>query len=367
MISAVNTEIHYNIQNFTHTVSPTTDKVMKLCPKLILGSSFLFEYDHDKCTILLSSSFKDLLILLVKLKELDPKVLDSLNLFELNGILQKPQAANGGMMRKPGSERWEMKDAQVLVDHYFLQDKLLEQLGFSTPREIPNDLTVRHCILFGARAERMEKRILITVDYLNTKLTVTDHIYLAGSKARKLIPEELKFIQDKLIMVENPQEKSYWTEVFENPEEAHEANAFMFLWKSLVPEVLQNQYNSKLIAIQATRIGPSYNLDQGNRSTTETTAEDWLSYYVEGQFQTFFALAEQPFIRLPDQLRMTVLTNKKEASLDSLKLRIDRTVFYFVNPVPPSSPLKTVVFDEIARHVFRTVDTLKYLDSKKDP
>lgn len=362
MIPPVKSEIHCNIQNFVHTVSASTDKVMKLNPKLILGSSFLFDYNHDNKVITLSDAFKDLLKLLVALKELDPKILEASNLFELNEILQKPQGPGGGMLRKEGTERWHMNDATVLVENYAILENLFEKLGFSNPREITSPLTVRHCILFGARAERMEKRINETVRYLNANLSVTDHLFLLGSK-RKLIPEELKFLQEKLNKLEDPSEKIFWTETFENPAESHEANAYMFLWKYLVPKNLQIQYNGKLVGIHATRIGSSYNVDQGHRPTTEITSEDWTTYYVESQFQTIFALVEQPYVRLSDQLRMTVLTDKEKAPWNALIERINRTVFYFVMPATSTRCLKCVVFDEIGRHVYRTVKTLKYLDT----
>jgi hypothetical protein len=77
-------------------------------------------------------------------------------------------------------------------------------------------------------------------------------------------------------------------------------------------------------------------------------------------------MTEQPFVRLGDQLRMTVLTNKKEAPMQTLVDRIRRTVFYIAVPTSSTQYLKTVAFDEIARHVFRTTETLKYIDGLKD-
>ena len=99
---------------------------------------------------------------------------------------------------------------------------------------------------------------------------------------------------------------------------------------------------------------------------TEVTVEDLRAYYQAGQFQTYFSLAEQPYLRMVDQMRMTVLTNKKEAPLQTLIERINRTVFYSSHPKISTSCLKTVIFDEIGRHIFRTVETLQYLDSIKD-
>ena len=96
---------------------------------------------------------------------------------------------------------------------------------------------------------------------------VTDYIILAASQ-RKLMPAELKDIQDKLdnLSIDSP-EKTYWSQVFKDPQESHEANAFMFLWKYLAPIDLQSQYNDKLIGIKATRVGSSYNGNLGWRTT----------------------------------------------------------------------------------------------------
>ena len=168
-VPPVKYEMHCPMQNFAHTVSPVTHKIMQLCPKLILGSSFLLDYDNDKHSIILQHSFKELLQLLVRLNELDPKVLEAKTIFELNDLLQKAQGPGGGMLRKPNTERWEMKDAQILVDHYPALENLLERLGFTNERELTSQLTVNHCVLYGATVKCMERRILNTIRYLHSQ------------------------------------------------------------------------------------------------------------------------------------------------------------------------------------------------------
>ena len=88
-----------------------------------------------------------------------------------------------------------------------------------------------------------------------------------------------------------------------------------------------------------------------------------MTYYKADKPQTIFALAEQPYGRLLDQLRFTVLSKGKKASLDELSTRIKNTTFYFVCPSADTKPLISVILDEIGRNVYRTTETLKYLEN----
>lgn len=87
-----------------------------------------------------------------------------------------------------------------------------------------------------------------------------------------------------------------------------------------------------------------------------------MAFYNANEPQAVFAIAEQPYIRLTDQLRLTVLSKGKLAGTDELVERIKNTTFYFASPKPSSSPLISVILDEIGRNVYRTADTLKYLE-----
>lgn len=55
----------------------------------------------------------------------------------------------------------------------------------------------------------------------------------------------------------------------------------------------------------------------------------------------------------------------KKADKDEFIQRIQKTSFHFASLKPESSPLISVVLDEIARNVYRTTETLKYLESLK--
>ena len=88
-----------------------------------------------------------------------------------------------------------------------------------------------------------------------------------------------------------------------------------------------------------------------------------MSFYNTKEPQAIFAITEQPYIPLTDQLKFTVLSKGKKANIEELVERIKNTTFYFASPTPSSSPLISVVLDEISRNVYRTVDTLKYLES----
>lgn len=359
--ASVQQEIHYHVheQGLEHKISSTTEKIIQLDPSLLLGTSNLFNYDSANHQLVLTPPFRDLLKLLVELGELDDKALSANSLYELNSILQKPQG-QGGFMRKEGTERWHLEDNSAMQTHRQIFDSLLQQLGFVLPNSIDFEMSVDHCLIFGARTERMETRIIETLGYLKNNLSVTGHIFLLGSN-RKLIQAEIEHLKSILQNLDEHQ-KIYWSEVFEDSEQSTEANAFACLWECIVPQETQALFDEKLVRIKSTRIGHSYNERQGHRVTAEVTAEDWMLYYQDEAPQAIFALAEQPYLRLADQLRSTVLSKGKMANIEELVERIKNTTFYFASPKPRSSPLVSVIFDEIGRNVYRTVDTLKYLE-----
>jgi len=356
-------EIHYNIQGLdvAHKItSLAAQQIMQLRPELILGESNLFKYDVVNQNIELSQPFQNLLRLLVELHELDHRVLSVKTLQELNGILQQPQGFHGGLLRKDGTERWHLVDNSVKGKHRRTLELFFQQLGFYFPKNIDFPMTVDHCIIFGGRLERMEKRIFETLNYLENNLSVTGHIFLLGSN-RNLIVEEKNLLKKKIEKHETSR-RSYWTEIFNDPKRSTEGNAFEFLWECIVPQETQNLLKEKLITINSTKIGNSYQDHYGIRVTTERTVEDWISFYKTELPQSIFSIAEQPYSRLADQLQFTVLSNGKKAKREEIIKRIQNTTFYFACPAPNSYPLVSVVLDEIARNVYRVTESLKYLE-----
>lgn len=354
-------EMHYQmqVQGFNHKLSPTAEKIIQLCPEIVLGQSNLFHYDQMSRGLILSSPFKSLLTLLVKLEELDAKALTVNSLYDLNSVFQKPQGIGGGLLRKEGTERWHLEDNSNKQKYSQVFDLLLQQLGFVSAKPIEHEVVVDHCIVFGALTKRMEDRIKETLTYLRSSLKA-EHIILLGSN-RKLIPSEIEHVKGLLESMDES-DQNYWNAVFNDPEQSTEANAFAFLWKCLVPKDQQPLLENKLLYIKSTRIGNSYHERSGHRVTTEVTIEDWMPFFKSDRPQNVFAIAEQPYIRLADQLRFTVLSNGKKADLNGLIERINNTTFHFAAPKPVSEPLISVMLDEIARNVYRTVDALKYLE-----
>jgi hypothetical protein len=363
----VQSEIHYHIQDhiqeqiLKHEISSTTEKIIQLNRRLLLGESNLFDYDPTSHAIVLSLPFRNLLELLVQLDELNCKALTAKSLYDLNLILQQHQGFQGGLLRKEATERWHLDDNPTKQKHYQTFDALLQELGFVLSKSVDCEMPIDHCIIFGGRAERMETRIIETLDYLKN-LKATGHIFLLGSN-RKLIQPEIDHLKPKLEKLDESQ-IIYWNEVFNDPEQSTEANAFVFLWKCIVPQEMQTLLEDKLISIKSTRIGNSYNGQQGHRVTTEVTVEDLLAFCEKTvEPKVIFAVAGKPYIRLADQLRFTVLSKGKKAKTDELIERIKNITFYFASPNSNSSPLISVILDEIGRNVYRTVDTLKYLES----
>jgi hypothetical protein len=325
-------------------------------PQLVMGSHQLFQWDAANQRIILSRPFQSLLCLLVELGTLESTKIDSLE--DLNAQLQKPQG-QGGLLRKPELERWHITDHLLWRQKRPELERLLVQLGLMRPQTLPHPVSVKHCLIFGAWAERVEARIRATLDLLLSNQLQTERVFLLGSK-RKLVPEERLFLENKINHLANEEQKKYWQAIFAQEDQAIEANACLFLWESLVPAHVQKAL--KVIAIQSTQIGFSYREKEGNRTTCEVTAEDWTSYYTDQEPQTIFALAELPYVRLVDQLRTSVLTDAKRATVDLMNHRIANTTFYFAHPQPKQEPLIGVILDEIARNVYRTVDLLRYLD-----
>lgn len=335
--------------------------MIQLNPKLLFGESNLFSYDFKQRAIVLSPSFRDLLNLLVRLGELDCKALTVASLYDLNVVLQQPQGVCGGLLRKEGTERWHLEDNPAKQKYRQTFEALFLQLGFVLPTSIDCEMTVDHCIIFGALTERMETRIIDALGYLKKNLKVKGHIFLLGSN-RPLIQSEIEHLKSKVAGLDASQ-SLYWNELFNDHEQFTEANAFLFLWKCIVPQEMQILLEDKVIGIKSTRIGKSYNGAQGHRVTNEVTVEDWMAFYKADEPQSIFAVAEKPYIRLADQLRLSVLSKGKKASKDELKKRISNTIFYFASPASRSSPLISVILDEIGRNLYLTAESLKYLES----
>ncbi|MBA2728983.1 MAG: hypothetical protein H0U49_12530, partial [Parachlamydiaceae bacterium] len=166
----VQSEIHYHVQEqgLKHSTSAVTERILSLDPQLLFGESNLFNYDPINHTIVLSSPFKILLTLLVQLEALDSRALTAQSLFELKTILQQPQGIRGGLLRKAGTERWHLDDNPNMQKYNDIFDILFQHLGFVLPKSIDSEMTVDHCIIFGATTERMETRIIDTLEYLKT-------------------------------------------------------------------------------------------------------------------------------------------------------------------------------------------------------
>lgn len=353
-------EIHSSIETCTleQKLSTFVEQLFQLEPHLIMGESKLFQYDGQKHSLFLSPAFKNLLLLLVELNQLDPQALRVKSLAELNAILQKPQGFNGGLMRNAGIERWQLEDSLCLKKYQDLFHHLFKELGFLTPTSCPSSLKAHHCLIFGASVERMEKRIFETIKYLKNNLEVSGQIFLLGSE-RRLTSEEIRKLQDHLQRLDKEQ-KTFWEQVFEIENEATEANAFAFLWNYTAPVELQNKYKDKLVLIKSNRIGPSYQGNQGHRATLEVTITDWLAYYNNQVPQTIFAVVEFPYLRLLDQLRFIVLTNDQKASLEEFIQRFKNTNFNFIIVPTNTTPAISLILDEIGRNVYKLNQSLNY-------
>lgn len=331
---------------------------MEQSPEWILGSYDLLQWDPVKQTLILTEAFQSLLNLLAEIKTIDSSEYHDLN--GLNQILQRPQG-EGGLLRRPGSERWHIVDLPAWVEQREKILRLLAQLGFIRENTLSRPLQVDHCMIFAATAQRMTSRIRQTVELMQAGNLRAEHIFLLGSK-RPLIQEERDFISSKIKTLSNDEQRKHWGTIFSNLEDQVESNALLFLWETLAPIDIQRQYEGNVINIQSTRIGASYYDKEGHRPTTAVTADDWLCYYKEGCAQSIFALAEQPYGRLCDQLRVQILNHAKRAALPLGEEEREQLTFYFAHPTPHSDTLIGVYLDEIARNIYRISETLRYLE-----
>lgn len=348
-------------QELEQRASPSTAMIMDQYPQLLFGDVLLFEYDSERGVISLSPASYDLLKLLVNINELNPAVLKTSSLHELNRLLQQPQGDNGGLVRKPGTERWHLQDSANLKHHHDDLYRLFERLGLMSPKAIDYPVSADHCIIFSALVQRMEKRIEETVSYLKQYVEVKEHLYLLGS-TRPLLDQEISFLQSRIELLSDDRQE-YWKGVFANKETAIESQALECLWECLAPKDIQEGLKNKLVVITSTRVGYSYRQYEGHRPTTESTTEDWTSFYHEGKPQTIFAVIEAPYIRMTNQLRASVLTDSRKATKEVLLNRIAHTRFYFAYPFLGTTPLLSLVLDEIGRNVYHIVDMLDYLES----
>jgi hypothetical protein len=345
------------------TLSGAALKLCQLSPEVVIGRSTLFVWSAEKHTVTLSDPFKSLLRLLTELETLKPKPdcknLDVLeNFSDLNNVLQQTQG-DGGLMRKPGTERWEITNSPSWTGKEQSIESLLKQLGFIEPQPLSEQVNVNHSMVFGAHVKRMIIRVDATLKSMIEGGVCAETVFLLGSK-RPLQPDEIDEIKNLLNGIENLQIKLHWENVFSKDGYYTEGNALHFLWDSRASDELRK----KMIPICSTVHGASYNTVEGHRPTTEVTVDDWLPYYKNGEKQSIFAVVEQPFIRLQDTLMEKVITDAKRATTEVMTQRVSNTTFHFSNIVPPQQPLIGAQLDEIARNVYRTQALIKDLEKK---
>lgn len=359
--------VHCTISHphFHQELIPTAAKILAIHPQVLLGETRLFLYDPTTQTLNLTPALSDLLEILVELQQLDPGALQASTLAELDRVLQKTQGTKGGLLRKEGTERWDLKDNAVLLENAEKIKGLFCAMGLwsETPKRIEGEIAVDHCIIFGATVTRMERRVQRTLEYLSKNVGVTGHVFLLGS-IRKLTEAELLELRTKIGGM-NLEQQRYWTEVFADPREATEANAFLMLWNNNVSTELREKLAGKVIAIKSTRNGVLSSGQEYHRPTTVETVDDWMPYFEKGttEHQKIFALVEEPYTRLADRLRTSVLTKGGKTSEGELLARIDNTTFFFAVPTPAPTTLLSVVLDEVARNVHEATKTLHYFQT----
>ena len=349
-------------QELNHQLPSFYQEIAEQDATIATGSSKLFEYDAQTNIVTLSADFKQLIHTLIEIKELDPRAKTAKNLKELNDIFQQPQGVEGGLLRKPGSERWHIFDSASLIQNKEVLNTLFRSLGFLDKKELHAEVEVDLAVVFGAKLPRMKSRIIHTIDHLSSRVNVSGNVFLLGT-ARKLTGDEKKEITALLEEIDDLAKKSLWKKTFEEEALCTEANAMKCLWEILAPSTLKKEYQGRVLTTNSTKIGASYFDTQGNRPTTESTIEDFLNHFDSVSPQKVFAFIENPYARLADQLRWTTLSNKRGASKEEFLQRQKNTTFYFSYGAAKDNLRLCLILDEIARTLYSIISMEKYINS----
>ena len=342
---------------FTQPVSLFTQSILETSPQAVLGSTTLVEYNVQSRKLCLTATFKQLLSIMIEIGELDPQILNVKTLAELNMYLQKEQGPCGGFLRKVGAERWQLEDSLAKQSLKSKLISLFRQLGFIEGKIIEDTFSVHHVIIFGARSERVEQRILETIGYLENNIIDLEQVYLLGSN-RKLIEDELNFLTKKISLLPSGR-KEFWAGIFSDPLQAIESNAMIFLWEFLLTEELKVRLNNRCTVISVSKV-----VGQEQRPGVHTTTEEWLKYYDGSREQKIFAYVEQPYQRMSQQMVLTILSDAKMASREEFLVRLNNTKFYLASQKATVEPLVSVYLDEIARTINTLTVYLDYLDNR---
>jgi hypothetical protein len=347
--------VYYQIQEFefAHQVSGRAFGKLTQDKEVFLGQSKLIEINGDSQSLELSEKFKSLLSVLVSIGEVDPKVKQAKNIYELNTLLQQE---HGGLLRKPGTERWDTTGSQALKSHQSQIDMLLIELGFGIPKQVHLKKSCNHCIIFGARMERVAFRIQETMANVSSTIDILENMYILGSN-RVLEKDEIIYLK-KFTPLFSKESQQAWNKILNDT--PTEANGCILLWEALVSEQERNTFKDRVICINTTKNGYSYHENSGHRPTTESTIVDWMSMCNFNQPLTIFALSEQPYLRLCDQLKYKVYKSIYNTLPSNGQISPS---FVFAHPLPPNRTPIHITLDEIARNVYQISKAIEFLDS----
>lgn len=319
-------------------------------------------FDLSSNSVKPSKTLKELLMLLQGLGEfkIDPKAFQSIG--ELNKLCQRE------LLRKPNKERWHMKDSSSVKNEKKKIVQLISELGFVKPVKLQiQNKTIDHCLVFGARANRVFYRLLETEKQIISNNLQCKKIYLLGSNRKTLSEttadkEEFNFILKLISELKDQELKKKWQTVFEDKSKRTEANFFYFIWQAVVSDKLHKEYNDKLIVINSTEIGAIHHDTEGNRPTTESTIKTIMKYYDGTKPQTFFATVEKPYTRIAHFTKVMILSDGFKLDEAGYKRRSEKDHFYF--SFADSVTQKIAIYlDEVARNIYNMTKLLKYLDS----
>lgn len=308
------------------------------------GSPDWFVYQEGE--VRASTSFQAFLQLLARAGVINTDAPIPTRLQEISTLLNDPIR---GLQREPGKERWEITEKSAMANARDALLGALSSLGMLEGERPSQKITVDHCLILGARVERMHLRLNETMELHDKNLLAFNSLFLLGSN-RKLIAEETRYLEESGCLR------------FCDGETVHtESDALNCLWEACLASRLDRQLlKKKMSLITATATGTSYNGQAGWRPTVQSTLDLWHERFQKDAAESVFALAEKPYARLIDQLVWTIWTDNRTADAYKLRENIARFRIFACFPAATTTNL-AVLLDEVARQVYHLKQRIDFI------
>jgi hypothetical protein len=278
------------------------------------------------------------------------KLLRLFNIKHTGTIESINQAMQESFIRKPGSERWDLKDAELDKEVRNEALALFQEMGFM--KEIPHSqISTDYFLLFGAALPRMEKRFKDFLEQYTAGNLQCSYIAWLGS-IRKLQPNELETMKSTL----GTHFEDFLKDEKVNKAETDltEADVTRYLWNTYATAELKSKFQEpqNLVFINSTDTTQGAN----NRPTTGPTIDTWLTEFKPAPGRCH-GNVEKPYgIRMEKNLRLCL--EKYSAQLSDTTEKFSIT---WNSPAANPELLLSIYKDELARSFYQEYTLKKHL------